>query len=121
MALKTGLEEFLYPGEMAEEPFAPLGERPGGRGPSLVLRQEGAERLEDHLRPVLSSLPEQILAVQLDRQPVLLGQGPDLMLQEVRHAFLDDQNGPLPSEKVQDLFGDQRVNDVQAEDFVGRA
>ena len=104
-------------GQRRLEDRAPLPHVRGeGRPPSLrVTAEEARERGQHHLGHVLALRGHHVLAVDARGDPVLVGERLQLLLDEARHAFFEDEHALLALEEDEELLGHERVDHVQHE------
>jgi hypothetical protein len=85
--------------------------------PRLRLRtKEAREGAQHDLGHVLPLHRDQVLAVDADAEPPLVGQRLQLLLDEGRHALLDHEHALLVLDEVHHLVGHERMDDVQHEE-----
>ncbi len=75
--------------------------------------EELHQSLGNHLDVVLARHRQQVLAVEHGAYLGATQRGGDLLLDEFRLTFLDDQHGALAAAEIADLLGHQRVGDVE--------
>ncbi len=88
------------------EPALDLGR---GNGRERLHGQEPRESAQHTLGHVLAVGAEQVLAVDVHRQPLVVRERLHLLLDVVRHALLDHEHPTLAAQEVEQLLGHERV------------